>query len=114
MILIFSLLIPLSSFGGMPIIKTKTISNFEKYKPRRFPTWFKAWPFQRGDARKVYSVQKEEGNKFLHADDSQDLSEQIFKEFIWKIDQYPYFKWKWRAKVLPKGGNETVVGYAIR
>ncbi|MDO8494554.1 MAG: DUF3047 domain-containing protein, partial [Deltaproteobacteria bacterium] len=91
-----------------PAIKTKTVDNFERYKVGQFPTWFKTWPFQRSDTQKVYSVRQEEGNKFLRADDAKDLSKQIFKEFSWDLKQYPYFKWRWRAKVLPKNAAENV------
>ncbi|MDZ4224988.1 MAG: DUF3047 domain-containing protein, partial [bacterium] len=85
---------------------TKIVENFGRYKPGQFPTYFKTWPFQRGDAKKVYRVKEENGKKYLAAFDDKDLSEQIFREFDWNLDPFPYFKCKWRAKTLPKGAAE--------
>ncbi|MDO8528091.1 MAG: DUF3047 domain-containing protein [Deltaproteobacteria bacterium] len=86
---------------------TYKVEDFSKYKAGQFPTVFKTWPFQRGDAQKVYHVQEESGQKYLTAFDDKDLSEQIFREFSWNIKSLPYFKWKWRARTLPKGAAEN-------
>lgn len=93
--------------AGSLFAQAKTVESFEQYEAGIFPTSFRTWPFQRGDARQVYRVKEENGNAYLAADDTQDLSEQIFKEFDWKLAAHPYFKWRWRARVLPKGAAEN-------
>lgn len=84
-----------------------SVEPFTQYSEGLFPKFFKAWPFQRDDAKKVYRMKRENGNLYLAADDSQDLSEQIFREFGWNLQHHPYFKWRWRARVLPKGAAEN-------
>jgi hypothetical protein len=56
---------------------------------------------------KVYSVQTEEGKKFLHAD-AQDLSVQIIYERKWDLRDHPMLRWRWRALLFPAGSNEQV------
>lgn len=85
----------------------KTIENFQRYADGKFPTWWKTWPMQRGDAQQVYRV-KVGGNKhYLAAYDDKDLSEQIMNVFIWDTNEYPYLNWRWRPKVLPAGAIES-------
>lgn len=91
-------------------VTSKSVENFEKYKPDDFPTFFKTWPLQRGKAKQVYRVQKEGDNLFLQADDSQNISSQVFKEFDWKVEYFPYLKWRWRARALPEGAKENEPG----
>ena len=55
----------------------------------------------------VYSVQVEEGKKFLHAD-AQDMSVQISHERKWDLRDYPMLRWHWRAVLFPAGSNEQV------
>lgn len=88
-------------------ITSKKIELFERYKTGQFPTYFKSWPLQRGKAKQVYSVQEEGNNLYLAAEDRQNFSAQIFKEFDWKIEAYPYLKWRWRARILPEGAAEN-------
>ena len=88
-------------------IQTRIVEDFGRYKPGQFPTYFKTWPFQRGDAKGVYRVAAEDGKKYLAAFDDKDLSEQVFREFDWNLDAFPHFKWKWRARILPKGAAEN-------
>ncbi|OGQ06278.1 MAG: hypothetical protein A3F82_03345 [Deltaproteobacteria bacterium RIFCSPLOWO2_12_FULL_44_12] len=88
-------------------ITSRSVERFDKYNGDEFPTFFKTWPFQRGDAKQVYRVKEENANKYLSAFDDKDLSEQIFREFDWKVESFPYLKWRWRARTLPKGGAEN-------
>lgn len=91
----------------LPPTHLKTIENFSRYKPGEFPTIFKTWPFQRGDARQIYKVREEGGKKYLAALDDRDFSKQIFREFDWNIKAFPYLRWKWRARTLPRGAAEN-------
>lgn len=83
------------------------IEDFKQYKDGQFPTWWKTWPMQRGDAQQVYRVKVEGGEHYLAAYDDKDLSEQIMKVFIWNTDEYPYLNWRWRPNVLPHNAVES-------
>lgn len=89
------------------VLPKMPIVNFERYRAGEFPTYFKAWPLQRGKAKAVYKVAEEGGNKYLAAFDNQNLSTQIFKEFHWKIEAFPSLRWRWRARTLPDGAAEN-------
>jgi hypothetical protein len=54
---------------------------------------------------KVYSVQAEEGTKFLHAD-ALAQSVQIMYEKGWALRELPVLHWTWRAVLFPEGSNE--------
>lgn len=95
------------STQSLPPTQLKGIEYFERYKVDEFPTVFKTWPLQRGDAKQVYKVQEENGEKYLAAFDDKDLSKQIFREFNWNLKAFPYLRWKWRARTLPKGAAEN-------
>ena len=56
---------------------------------------------------KVYSVQAEGEEKFLHAD-AKDLSVLISSERKWDIKDYPILRWRWRAVIFPTGSNEQI------
>lgn len=98
------LLIPTPAFSQ---ITSKKIESFERYEVNQFPTYFKTWPLQRSKAKQVYQIKTEGQNQYLSAEDLENLSVQIFREFDWKIQYYPYLKWRWRANHLPEGANET-------
>lgn len=83
------------------------VDDFERYPVDKYPSGWRTWPFQGSKANKVYKIGSENGNKFLSADDTSGLSVQILKDFYWKMEYYPILSWKWRARTLPKGGNET-------
>ena len=97
----------LLSLGAVAQVPSKIIEDFEKYDLNSFPTSFKTWPFQRGKAKQVYTIKKEGENQFLFALDSENISQQIFRDFDWKIETYPYLKWRWRARALPEGAKES-------
>ena len=84
----------------------KVVENFSRYPLHKFPKSFRTYPFQRSKAMKVYKVAEEEGNKYLQAIDSKDLSIIIFRRFFWNVKKTPYLSWQWRAKTLPKGADE--------
>jgi hypothetical protein len=56
---------------------------------------------------KIYSVQAEGQDKFLHAD-AIDLSVQISYRGKWDITDYPVLRWRWRAVLFPTGSNEQI------
>lgn len=72
-----------------------------------FPRGWRTWPTQGGKAREVYKVAQEGENKYLAARDDKDHSVQIFREFGWDMKTHPMVSWRWRARTLPRGANET-------
>ncbi len=85
----------------------RIIEDFQDEEVAKFPRIFGTYPFLRGSAQRVYRIKMEDGNKYLNALDSQDISVQIFREFHWTIADYPLFSWSWRARALPAGGDES-------
>lgn len=82
------------------------IDDFSKSTVGAFPGWWKTYPFQKGKAKKVYKVDEEKGQRFIRAEDDQDISIPIFKDFPWSLNMYPVLKWRWRALKLPQGAQE--------
>jgi len=54
---------------------------------------------------RVYSVQEEGGNKFLHAD-ARAIGIQIGIEKKWELKSFPILSWRWRPWVFPEGTDE--------
>ena len=54
---------------------------------------------------KVYSIQEEGGNKFLHAD-ARAISIQFGVEKKWELKDFPILRWRWRAWIFPEGTDE--------
>lgn len=72
-----------------------------------FPKNWKTYPFHYGKAEKVYKVEQDGGRRILRAQDFEDISVPIFKDFSWDIEKYPYLKFRWRAQKIPAGSRET-------
>ena len=88
--------------------KSIIIDDFDNADLGGFPQAWKAW---RGDddlARNLYSIQEENGNRYLHAAD--DGSSIIIRRRVseWDANEYPVLSWRWRAAVLPKDGDERI------
>lgn len=84
------------------------IEDFDSSDPGGFPLTWKAW---RGDddlARNLYTIREENGNRYLHAAD--DGSSIIIRKELkeWDANEYPVLTWRWRARVLPEGGDERI------
>lgn len=84
------------------------VDDFEDASVGGFPSAWKAW---RGDddlARNLYSIQEEDGNKFLKASD--DGTSIIIRKQMddWNPREFPILSWRWRANVLPEDGDERV------
>jgi len=56
-----------------------------------------------------YSVMEEDGNKFLHADDTGQAIT-IVSDKKWNIKKYPCLTWRWRVRRFPTGANERIGG----
>lgn len=57
----------------------------------------------------AYTVKEENGNKFLHADDTGQAIT-IVSDKKWNIKDYPCLQWRWRVRQFPTGANEKVKG----
>lgn len=105
LLLVFFLLSALPAGAiAQPVIG---IDRFAKGTVGTFPKGWRTWPTQGGKAREVYHITTEGENRYLAAADSKDYSVQIFREFGWNIATHPVMSWRWRAKTLPRGANET-------
>ncbi|MBI3249379.1 MAG: DUF3047 domain-containing protein [Deltaproteobacteria bacterium] len=82
------------------------LENFESYPSRAFP---QAWKVRGSEeeARMVYRVAEENGNRFLHAH-AEKQSVQIGMMRAFPPTQYPILQWRWRVKALPVGADERV------
>lgn len=83
------------------------IDDFQQYPAGKFPNKWRTWPFQRGEAMKVYTIKSENNNNYLSAVDDAGISVQTLRDFYWKVETYPKLSWRWRARQLPAGANET-------
>lgn len=94
------------------------IEDFEKYNFYPFAEWQHKEKFK--DSHLVYSLVKENSNKFLRGSTcTNNISIQLVKQvndnrFIgsgrirWDIHRYPFFSWQWRVHSLPENGNESI------
>lgn len=84
------------------------IEDFDRSDMGGFPQTWMAW---RGDddlARNLYTIREENGNRYLHAADD-GTSIIILKQVSeWDANEYPVLSWRWRATVLPEGGDERI------
>lgn len=84
-----------------------SLDDLSTSKIGSFPKRWRTWPTHRDEAAKVYTVAEEKSARFIRADDDKDLSEQIFLNFDWNIEERPTLSWRWRANKLPEGGDEA-------
>ncbi len=90
-----------------PLAPVRTIEDFSTQEPGKFPGQFRTLPFQRHKASQVYRVKQEGSNRYLAAEDRNDLSVQIFRKFYWETADTPILKWRWRARIHPAGADES-------
>lgn len=84
------------------------IDDFETAPIGGFPPGWKAWRGDTDEAKRVYRIQEENGNRYLAAEDD-GASIIIRKELrSWNPREYPILSWRWRARKLPKGGDERI------
>jgi hypothetical protein len=83
-------------------VERYVLENFEGYATYTFPT---KWRVRNLDARKIYRIESENDNRFLHAHaDKQAV--QIGLEYIFEPKQYQRLGWRWRLRSLPLGADE--------
>jgi hypothetical protein len=110
----FLLLVTLLSFScsawadeQLATNKGLSLENFEQYQPPSFPAQWQV----RGDeeqARMIYHVVEENGNRFLHAHtDKQGVQIGLTRPF--QAKEFPLLRWRWRVEQLPPGADERAV-----
>ncbi len=84
------------------------IEDFGSADSGSFPLTWEAWRGDDGLARNTYTIQEENGNRYLHAAD--DGSSIIIRKQLseWDANEFPVLSWRWRAQVLPEGGDERI------
>lgn len=86
--------------------ETILVDDFSGNSVNAFPSGWKPWRAKSNLAPGLYTVQQEDGNRYLHARDN-GHSVIIRKELrSWNPKQYPILTWRWRAQVLPRDGDE--------
>ena len=102
-----SLSLFLLAFQGIAWAEEVQVDHISLSELGAFPTNWKTYPFHYGKAEKVYKIAEEAGQKFIRAEDFDNISVPIFRDFNWDIQKYPYLKFSWRAKKLPAGAREV-------
>lgn len=88
-------------------VSVKSIENFQSETVNTFPKNFVTYPFQKKKVLKVYRVQQENDNLFLHAEDVPGMTMQVLRKFKWSPPEARILSWKWRALKLPAGAAEN-------
>lgn len=101
---------------GLPIIghaeeqvatagRVVSLETFDEYPPATFPTQWQVRGDE-ADARTVYRVVEESGNRFLHARAEKKQDVQIGLTHPFQPQEFPAVRWRWRVTKLPPGGDE--------
>jgi len=91
--------------GGAPAApegECVTIDDFASAKAGELPP---NWKLRKSAGKGVYSVQEENGVRFLRAV-SRGLGIQAAREHGWDLTNYPVLAWAWRVREFPKGADE--------
>lgn len=92
------------------------IEDFSDSLEGRFPTrwkWIDGNDLKEignhGPNRVPYFIRSENGNKYLHAEDSGQAIT-IVSDKKWNVKKYPCLSWRWRVKTFPTDANERIKG----
>jgi hypothetical protein len=80
------------------------IDNFEGYGGSIFSKW-QIRDYTKEEARKVYSIRRDDHNRFLRAD-SRGTSIQIARQVKWDIIKQQVLTWRWRVLAQPADASE--------
>jgi hypothetical protein len=92
--------------AGLAVATSQVVplESFEEYPLLAFPGQWRV----RGDvdqARLIYQVTEENGDRFLHAHADQQAI-QIGIVHVCQPREFPLLRWRWRVTELPPGGDE--------
>jgi hypothetical protein len=94
--------------GPQPAATQILLEDFQSYAVGSVPSG--GWSTRGGEAKGVYSVQDEKGDRYLKAVDAAGRSVQFFRGGGWSVTKYPCLRWKWRAIRFPAGADERIRG----
>lgn len=80
------------------------LENFEGYENDSFP---EKWRAMKKDARTIYRIEAENGNRFLRAS-ADKKTIQIGLEYPFDPKQHTHLTWRWRAQEFPAGADERI------
>ena len=63
------------------------------------------WKVRKGGGKEVYTVQAEDGRRFLHAA-ARDVGIQAARPFAWDPKTHPVLAWSWRPRQFPTDADE--------
>ena len=78
------------------------VDDFSTAPVGQFPP---GWKVRKDAGKAVYTVQEENGRRFLHAV-ARDVGIQAAKEFTWDLTTHPVLAWSWRPQQFPEGADE--------
>ncbi|MFQ5678363.1 MAG: DUF3047 domain-containing protein [Gemmatimonadota bacterium] len=90
-----------AALGGRPFV---VLEDFEASPIGELPVGW-SWRARDDDKPKPYRVREENGNRYLEATDRGE-SVILAKDIKWDLNEYPYVSFRWRARRIPKGGDE--------
>jgi Protein of unknown function (DUF3047) len=94
--------VALQPFAKEGVAETFSLEDFEGYPVQSFP---EKWRRRSDAARKIYRVESENGNQFLHAyADKQAV--QIGLEQLFDPVKFRRLRWRWRVHAFPQGADE--------
>lgn len=85
-----------------PAPDCRSITDFRVARVGQFPA---GWRVREDDGKQVYSVQEEQGRRFLRAS-SRGLGIQAALAHEWDLERYPVLAWSWRPREFPRGADE--------
>jgi len=92
----------LGSLQAAPAEECRLLENFSTGKIGEFPA---DWKPRKEAGRSVYSLQEQNGLRFLHAA-SRGLGVQGAKPIEWDLGAFPILAWAWRPLEFPAGADE--------
>lgn len=96
------LLPPLLGISGLAFATSPINISFEDYEIGQPPA---GWVSSSQKAQGIYSIQRGDSGKFLHAD-AQGSGAQIGLEKKWSLQDLPVLQWRWKAIQFPNSTDE--------
>jgi len=97
---------------GAPVLTARaeqcaTLENFASSALNEFPD---GWKPREEAGKRVYTVMREGGQTFVRARaagaKSAGNGSEADRPVKWNIEEYPILRWKWRARIFPRGADE--------
>jgi hypothetical protein len=101
-ILSTGLVVALQPFARAGVVETLSVEDFEGYLVQSFP---EKWQRRSEAARKIYRVESEDGNHFLHAHADKEAMQIGLQQLI-DPAKFRRLRWRWRVHALPQGADE--------